>query len=131
MVDDVVAEAAHSRPNVPASSTFVPTPSVEATSTGSSIAAIALAENAPPKLPTPPTTSAPWVRSTAWRISATARLPSPMSTPAAAYDVSFSARRPPGDVSAVLHAGELDQLDRHVGVAGRAAARSSPRTGDR
>ena len=49
-----------------------------------SIAAIALAEKAPPKLPTPRTTSAPWVRSTASRIRATARLPSAMSTPAAA-----------------------------------------------
>ena len=72
------------RPRAAASSTLVPTPSVEATSTGSSIEAIAFAEKAPPKLPTPRTTSAPWVRSTAPRIRVTARLPSSMSTPAAA-----------------------------------------------
>ena len=78
------APTPRTRPRRAASSTFVPTPSVEATSTGSSIAAIALAENTPPKLPTPRTTSAPWVRSTAAFIRATARLPSSMSTPAAA-----------------------------------------------
>ena len=80
------APTPRTRPRRAASSTLVPTPSVEATSTGSSIAVSALAENAPPKLPTPRTTSAPCVRSTAARIPATARLPSSMSTPAAAYD---------------------------------------------
>ena len=102
VVDDVHADAAH-RPRRAASSTLVPTPSVEATSTGSSIAASALAENAPPKLPTPRTTSAPWVRSTAAFIWATARLPSSMSTPAAAYERSVGAGRPPADVAAHLH----------------------------
>jgi hypothetical protein len=62
----------------------VPTPSVEATSTGSSIAMIDFAEKTPPKLPTPRSTSGPSVRSIAPVILRTARLPSSMSTPAAA-----------------------------------------------
>ena len=71
-------------PSRAASSTFVPTPSVDATRTGSSMVAIDLAEKTPPKLPTPRSTSGPWVRSTAARIPSTARLPSAMSTPVAA-----------------------------------------------
>ena len=72
------------RPARAASSTLVPTPSVEATSTGSSIATIAFALNAPPKLPTPRSTAEPWVASTLAFSDDTARLPSSMSTPVAA-----------------------------------------------
>ena len=116
-------------PSRAASSTLVPTPSVEATSTGSSIAASALAENAPPKLPTPRTTSAPWVRSTAVRIWATARVPSSMSTPAAAYDVRRGPRRPPADVAADLHPLEVDAGHRLV-RGGAGGGQVGPEPGD-
>ena len=74
----------------------MPTPSVEATSTGSSIALMALPLNAPPKLPTPRSTAGPCVRSTARFMWLTARVPSSMSTPVDAYDVNIApaARQP-------------------------------------
>ncbi len=72
------------RPARAASSTFVPTPSVEATSTGWSSCFNAETSSAPPKLPIPLSTSGVWVRSTLLRSRLTARLPSSMSTPAAA-----------------------------------------------
>ena len=60
------------------------------------MALIALPLNAPPKLPTPRSTAGPWVRSTARFMWLTARVPSSMSTPVAAYDVSIApvARQP-------------------------------------
>ena len=112
-------------PSRAASSTLVPTPSVEATSTGSSIAASALAENAPPKLPTPRTTSGPCVRSTAVRIWATARVPSSMSTPAAAYDVSAApGARQPMSRRTCIPSKWMPPIASYA--AARAAARSAP-----
>ena len=108
----------------------MPTPSVDATSTGSSIAAIALAENTPPKLPTPCTTSAPWVRSTATRIWSTAWVPASMSTPAAAYERQRRARGPPADVPAHLHPVELDPGHRLV-RRGAGGGEIRPEAGDR
>ncbi len=85
VVDDVVAERAHTAQLGAASSTFVPTPSVDATRIGSSIAAIALAENDAAEAAD--AAHAPRRRGCARRrrfICSTARLPSAMSTPAAA-----------------------------------------------
>src|SRR5215213_5500331 len=62
---------------------FVPTPSVDDTRTGwRKPAGMATAA---PNPPSPPRTSGRRVRSTAARISSTARSPAPTSTPAAAY----------------------------------------------
>ncbi len=65
-------------------STLVPTPSVEVASTGRRIIASRDASNSPAKPPMPPITAGPAVFETASRISATARSPASMSTPAAA-----------------------------------------------
>ena len=67
-----------------ATSTFVPTPSVEVASSGRRILVSAEASNSPAKPPTPPTTSGRWARAIAARISSTARSPASTSTPAAA-----------------------------------------------
>ena len=85
----------------------------------------ALAENAPPKLPTPRTTSAPWVRSTAPFSWATARLPSSMSTPAAAYDRSPApGARQPMSRRTCMPSNEMSAIAAYA--ASRAAARSGP-----
>ena len=83
-------------PSRAASSTLVPTPSVEATSTGSSIASDRpCAENAPPKLPTPRSDLGA-VRALDGAPSSARRpgVPSSMSTPVAAYDVQRARRAP-------------------------------------
>ena len=84
-----------------------------------------LAEITPPKLPTPRSTSGPSVRSTACFILATARLPSSMSTPAAAYDVSIApgARHPMSRRTCMFV--ERDVVHRAV-RGGAAEARSAP-----
>ena len=62
---------------------------------------------------------------------ATARLPSSMSTPAAAYDAQPGAGRPPADVAADLHAVERDARHRRVGgVAGRGEVGAEPGDGE-
>src|SRR5215210_1171349 len=63
---------------------FVPTPSVDDASSGRRYLSTSRA-NRPAKPPRPPTTSGRLVRSTAARISVTARSPASMSTPEAAY----------------------------------------------
>ena len=71
-------------------------------------------------------TSAPWVRSTAAFIWATARLPSSMSTPAAAYDVE---RRRPAPASRCRGGPACRRSGRRPSpsyAAARAAARSAP-----
>ena len=58
------------------------------------MAASGLASNSPAKPPIPPSTSLRRVISTQCRISSTARSPASMSTPAAAYALLVSSRRP-------------------------------------
>ena len=112
-------------PSRAASSTLVPTPSVEATSTGSSICRRRLAEITPPKLPTPRSTSGPSVRSTARFILATARLPSSMSTPVAAYEPSIApGARQPMSRRTCMFGNDTPSMPRYA--AARADARSPP-----
>ena len=70
------------RPAAMATASFVPTPSVEATRTGSRYPVGRT--KSPPKLPMPPITSDRAVLATDDRIKCTARSPASMSTPAAA-----------------------------------------------
>ena len=124
-------------PSRAASSTFVPTPSVDATSTGSRSAVIAAALNTPPKLPTPRSTPLSWVASTAAFISATARVPSSMSTPACGVRPATTRRAPASRCRggpACRRSGSADQpVVRVVGGPrrGRRRARSRPARGRR
>ena len=82
--------ATRSMPTVPclpascATFSFVPTPSVPDTSSGSAISLAAAMENRPPKPPMSPTTSGRYVECTVSLMASTARAPSAMSTPDAA-----------------------------------------------
>ena len=71
------------RPSLAASSTFVPTPSVDATSTGWSNSLRNDTSIAPPNDPTPRKTRSLVVEATLDLRRDTARFPSSMSTPAA------------------------------------------------
>jgi hypothetical protein len=101
-------------PRRAASSTLVPTPSVEATSTGSSRAVISLAENTPPKLPTP--------RTTARAVGALDGGLHLIHGPGALVDVDpgrgvrgeHCSGCSPADVAPHLHAVEVDVIDRVV-----------------
>ncbi len=93
-------------PRRAASSTLVPTPSAEATSTGSSSARIGRADITPPKLPTP--------RSTSGAERAFDGAGHPLDRARALVDVDarvgvrreHGARRPPPDVAAHVHVRE-------------------------
>jgi hypothetical protein len=73
---------------------LVPTPSVEATNTGSRIPANAPASTRPPKVPSFESTCRLNVDSTAAFMPRTAALPASMSTPAAAYAPADGAASP-------------------------------------
>ena len=69
---------------------FVPTPSVPLTSSGSAMSLAAAMENSPPKPPMSPTTSGRYVSCTTPLMASTARAPSAVSTPACAYVAASS-----------------------------------------
>ena len=77
-------------PAIWATFSFVPTPSVPLTSSGSAMSLAAAMENRPPKPPMSPTTSGRYVSCTTPLMASTARAPSAVSTPAWAYVTASS-----------------------------------------
>ena len=140
--------ATKSMPTVPclpaswATLSFVPTPSVPETSSGSAMSLAAAMLNKPPNPPMSPTTSGRYVECTVSLMASTARAPSAVSTPAAWYvtscfvtGCSLSDRREPdrpcGQRSRTVNLPKPGHLGTHPYLSGFArAANRRPQTAD-